>query len=176
MGWKKELTAKLDKYGCRSLYHFTDDANLPVIQSSGGLYSIEQLKARGIVPPRPGGNDWSHEADTARGLHRYVHLCFKPHHPMEHQAKEEGRIGPTTFLGIGTEVLFLKGVLFAPEVSNKSGVEAMPVAEAVDRIDLEILFTRTNWSDPVIQARLQRAEKAEILVPNHIPLSVIRMP
>ncbi len=71
MGWKKELRAKLEKYGRQCVYHFTDVANLPLIRSSDGLFSIEQLKARRIVPPRPGGNEWSHDADEAVGLHRF---------------------------------------------------------------------------------------------------------
>ena len=40
--------------------------------------------------------------------------------------------------------------------------------------DFEVLYTRTNWSDPLIQQRLQMDEKCEILVPRPIPLNRIR--
>lgn len=174
MAWKKALREKLAKYWRLSVYHFTDVANLPLIKAHGGLYSIEQLKFRGITPPKPGGNDWSHDADEQRGLHRYVHLCFKDSHPMEHVARMDGRITTTRFLSIDVEVLFRDGVMYSPDVSNKAGVELKPIADAVEEIDLEILFTRTDWTNPVIQARLQKAEKAEILVPTFIESQFIR--
>jgi hypothetical protein len=37
-----------------------------------------------------------------------------------------------------------------------------------------VLYTRTNWNDPVIKLRLQQAEKCEILVPKYIPINLIR--
>lgn len=173
MAWKNKLRKKLAKYGCQRVYHFTDVDNLPLIRSNGGLYSLEQLKRRGITPPKPGGNDWSHDADESRGLHRFVHLCFKESHPMEYVARSEGRIGPTKFLRVNIDVLFLDGVLYAPDVSNKSGVASVPLCDAVDEIDLEILFTRMDWKDPEIQARLQQAEKAEILIPDFVDVKLI---
>jgi hypothetical protein len=41
-------------------------------------------------------------------------------------------------------------------------------------IDYNVLYTRTNWSDPAVQQRLQAAEKYEILVPRVIQLDLIR--
>jgi hypothetical protein len=41
-------------------------------------------------------------------------------------------------------------------------------------IDYEVLYTRTDWRDPVIQQRLAQAERCEILVPRFIPLELIR--
>jgi len=46
--------------------------------------------------------------------------------------------------------------------------------EARTLIDFEVLYARTNWSDPRIQDRWQSAEKYEILVPKVIPLEQIR--
>jgi hypothetical protein len=172
--WHKKLREKLGKYNVQYVYHFTDIQNLPLIREHGGLYSIEGLKKRGITPPRPGGNDWSQEADEFKGLHKYVHLCLASKHPMEYRAVEEGRIGPTRFLCVDAEVLYRDGVLFSPDVSNKSGVEPVAMGDAVELIDLEILKTRTAWNDPAIQERLQRAEKSEILVPNFIELDLIK--
>jgi hypothetical protein len=36
-------------------------------------------------------------------------------------------------------------------------------------IDFEVLYTRTDWSDPAIYARRQAAERCEILVPDTVP-------
>jgi hypothetical protein len=46
--------------------------------------------------------------------------------------------------------------------------------EAREMIDYEVLYTKTDWKDPAIRARLTQAEKCEILVPRFIPLELIR--
>ena len=104
----------------------------------------------------------------------YVHLCFRDNHPMEHQVRGSGHLGETIFLQIHPDVLKWPGVKFTPDVSNKAGVEAYVIEKAIELIDFEVLYTRTNWSDPTIQQRLQQAEKYEILVPHLIPLTMIR--
>jgi hypothetical protein len=35
---------------------------------------------------------------------------------------------------------------------------------------LQVLYKRTDWHDPEIKARLDRAELCEVLVPKHVPL------
>jgi len=52
--------------------------------------------------------------DRQRNLHQYVHLCFKNNHPMEHAARQQGRISDTIFLQIHPSVLDWEGVLFCP--------------------------------------------------------------
>jgi hypothetical protein len=157
-----------------SLYHFTDRRNLPSIRQLGGLFSLAKLKEKGAESLVTGGNDWSHEADTRVGMDRYVHLCLRPTHPMEFRAREDGRIKDTIFLQIHPEVLDWPGVRYTPDVSNKAGVTHYSIEEAKQLIDFEVLFTRTDWRSPSIQHRLQQAEKSEILVPDHIPLTLIR--
>lgn len=156
------------------LYHFTDTRNLVSIRALGALYPLATLRQNNIAIPAPGGNEWSHDADEARGLHRYVHLCFRSNHPMEHVARQDGRLQDSLFLQVDPAVLSWPGVLFTPDVSNKAGVPAYPIGQAQTMIDMEVLYTRTDWSDPVIQQRLQSAEKCEILVPHPIPLNFIR--
>src|SRR3954470_14809416 len=71
----------------KCFYHFTDTRNIASIKSQGGLFSLRQLRQRGILPTAPGGNQWSHEADERLGLDSYVHLCFLDQHPMEWRVK-----------------------------------------------------------------------------------------
>jgi hypothetical protein len=156
------------------LYHFTDRRNLPSIREHGGLQPLATLREKAITIPAPGGNDWSHGADTARGLDRYVHLCFRATHPMEFRARQEGRIADSIFLHVSAEVLQWEGVRFTPDVSNKSGVESYTMEQARGMIDFAVLYARTDWRDPIIKQRLQQTEKYEILVPRHIPLELIR--
>jgi hypothetical protein len=161
------------RYFVTAFYHFTDRRNLPLIREHG-LLSRATLAEMGIETPAPGGNEWSHDADDRRGLDQYVHLCFKNNHPMEFVARQDGRIEDSIFLRVHPDVLEFDGVKFTPDVSNKAGVPIYPLEESLSIIDFEVLYTRTNWSDPLIQQRLQQAEKCELLVPNHIPLALIR--
>jgi len=156
------------------LYHFTDTRNLALIRQRQGILPLAALRRAGVTVPAPGGNDWSHEADNRAGLDLYVHLCFRNQHPMEYRAKQEGRIVDSIFLEISAEILTVPGVLFTADVSNKSGITRHTLEQARTMIDYEVLYTRTEWSDPAIRARLQNATKCEILVPNGIPLAMIR--
>ncbi len=88
------------QYSVTSFYHFTDQKNAASIRERGGLYSLAALREMGIEIPAPGGNDWSHDADAMKGLDQYVHLCFRPNHPMEYVARQDGRITDPVYLQI----------------------------------------------------------------------------
>lgn len=148
-------------------YHFSDTRNLPGIREHG-LLSMRELKARGLAPVAPGGNQHSFEADEMSGMDAYVHLCMLNEHPMEYLARKDGRIEKSVFLKINPEVLWADGVLMTAEVSNKSGVEARPVAEVLPEVDLKVIYTRTDWKDAAVKERLKAAKKYEILVPNRV--------
>jgi hypothetical protein len=156
------------------LYHFTDRRNLPLIRELGGLYPLVELTKRGIKVPAPGGNDWSQDADAIKGMDRYVHLCFRNNHPMEYLARLAGRIENSIFLEVHPSVLQFVGVMFTSDVANKAGIESIPIAEAADKIDYQVLYTRTDWTDNAVMERLKAAEKCEVLVPKFIPLNLIR--
>ncbi|MBV5310657.1 DarT ssDNA thymidine ADP-ribosyltransferase family protein [Chromatium okenii] len=160
-------------FNIKHLYHFTDVANLDSIRLYGGIYSLKQLEQRQIVSLRPGGNQWSHDADRRRGLHQYVHLSFMDTHPMCYAAEKERRIGPTATLRIHPNVLMSQGTMFTSDVANKSGIVMLSLVEAVEKIDFEVIYNRTDWSDPVIQDRRRQARKAEALIPEFIPLQMI---
>jgi hypothetical protein len=151
------------------LHHFTDSRNLVFIKKLGGLYSMAKLREMCVTKHFPGGNEWSLDADSDCGMDQYVHLCFRTNHPMEHLAKNDGRIEKTSWLYIRPAVLEIKGALFCPGVSNKAGMTTHPLSEAATMIDYQVLYTRTNWGDPEIQGRLHQAELCEILIPDFVP-------
>jgi len=155
------------------LRHFTDTRNLPLIRKLGGLYSRGKLKEMGVEGVIYGGNQWSLEADEMFGMDQYVHLCFRGNHPMEHIAVVEGRIERSTFVYVDAKIIREEGVLYTPGVANSSGMQKYTIDQARDMIDYQVLFTITDWNAPAIQARLQAAEKAEILVPNHVPMKYL---
>lgn len=172
--FKAELMAANPLDQIPRLYHFTDRRNLDLIRKHGGLHPLSDLVKKSIDIPAAGGNQWSRDADSLKGMGRYVHLCFRSNHPMEYLARQDGRIVDSIFLEIHPSVMQFKGVRFTPDVSNKAGVESVPIAQAADLIDYQVLYTRTEWSDAAIQQRLKQVEKYEILVPCCIPLSHIR--
>jgi hypothetical protein len=59
-------------------------------------------------------------------------------------------------------------------MANTNNIKFHTMDQARTLIDYDVLYTRTNWSDSLIQQRLQAAEKYEILVPGAIPLELIR--
>jgi hypothetical protein len=93
---------------------------------------------------------------------------------MAFRAQKEGRVENLIFLAIDTEVRKLDGVLYTNDVSNKSGVQSNALQESLEQIDYDVLYTKTDWKNPEVQARLKAAEKCEILVPDHVPLKFIR--
>jgi hypothetical protein len=157
----------------RSFFHFTDTRNLASIRNHG-LLSLAELTGQKVVIPAPGGNDWSHDEDRRIGMDRYVHLCFFADHPMEFRARNEEHIKETVFLRISHKVLDLPDVLISTGVANKRGVERLPPNEAISRLDLPVIYTRTDWKDKDIQARLKIAKKYEILVPNTVTIELIQ--
>ncbi|MCE8015933.1 DUF4433 domain-containing protein [Halomonas sp. MCCC 1A17488] len=161
------------RFNIQKLYHFTDTRNLPSIREQGGLLRLAEMKRRSVNGAVFGGNQWSHDADVARGLDGYVHLCFLSEHPMEWCAKNDGRILDSVFLQICPSVLNFSGVRVANDVSNKSGVSLLTLEEAAQQLDWEVLYGWTDWSDEAIKARRKSAKKYEVLVPYDIPLNLI---
>ena len=163
----------LKKYKFDGIWHFTDKSNLDLIVENKGLLSLGELERRKINIPIPGGNEWSHDADRMKGVQEYVHLAFVDDHPMLYRAKQEGRIPNPIWLKIDSSILLDANVRYTSEVSNKSGVPILQPEEAKEQIDIEVLFTRTDWRNPDIKARKQAAIKSEILIPDFIPIGKI---
>ena len=155
------------------LFHFTDISNFPSI-ARFGLLSKQQLSNKGIEVKVPGGNEWSRDADERKELCNYVNLCFTYSHPMCHVAHIAGNIPNPRYLAIDPKILKLDGVKITLDVANKATTELLDVESGLERLDTEVLYARTDWNDPDIQARLQAAEKCEILVPKTVPVKYIK--
>lgn len=167
------MNTLLQQYGADGIWHFTDKSNIESVKQQRGLLSWGELQRRGVVVPSPGGNEWSHDADEFSGVDDYVHLAFLSDHPMQFVATQDGRIKEPIWLKIDLSVLLDQGVRYSNDVSNKAGVPILTPDEAKEQIDFEVLFTRTDWRDPDIQARRRAALKSEILVPRLIPIEKI---
>jgi ssDNA thymidine ADP-ribosyltransferase, DarT len=169
----EELISKIESSKQHSfLYHFTDERNFPLIKKHG-LLTKNEMRRKGIWPEAPSGNQWSWDADDHKGISDYVSLCMTKNHPMCHVATKEERVVTPRYLCIKPDILLTEGVMFAGDIANKSTVTLRPIREAVEHIDIEVLYSRTDWKNPEVQSRLRVAEKYEILVPGIISLSMI---
>lgn len=157
----------------QSLYHFTDRANLISI-AKHGLLSKKEAARKGIAISVFGGNQWSHDADELKGLEDYVNLCFTHSHPMCYVATADGRITHPEYLPIDPDVLKIEGVKICLGVANKAGSTLVDVEAGLDALDVEVLYTRTDWNEPDVQQRLRQAERCEVLVPRLVPIGLIR--
>lgn len=156
-----------------TLYHFTDESNFGSIDKHG-LLSKTKLRETGLWPPAAtGGNALSWHLDTVRGIDPYVSLCMTRNHGMKFLAKQDGRLPNPRYLAIKPEVLLIDGVRVAFGVANANGVEILSLKDAVDKLDTEVLYSRTNWGDPAINQRLRAAERMEILVPDAVPRNLV---
>lgn len=169
---KVEKLIEILKKDRRTFFHFTDVRNLPSIRENG-LLPMRSLKERKVIIA-PGGNAWSFDADQRSGMDGFVHLCFFDEHPMQYLATKEGRIGETRFLKISPEVLLTEGTLITNMVANHADALPKTAEEMIAELDLKVIYTRTDWKDPKIQARLKVAKKYEILVPRSVPTKFIR--
>ncbi len=167
------MQATLQKYGVDGIWHFTDRTNVQSIIDNRGLLSLTESRRRNLAIPKPGGNQWSHDADARNGVAQYVHLAFLDDHPMLFVAKQDQRITDPVWLKINIATLAHPDVRYTMDVSNKAGVPVLTAQDAIEQLDFEVLFTRTDWKDPAIQARRRIALKSEILIPNHVPIEMI---
>jgi hypothetical protein len=159
----------------RNLYHFTDTRNIESIREIG-LVAMAEARRRKIEIIAPGGNEWSQDADLMSDMDEYVHLCLTDDHPMAYRAQEKGHVLEVAYLKIDPEVMRLEGVLMSDGVANKSDVEHLPLEDMLPKLDYEVLYKNTNWSDPEIKERRKIAKKFEILVPKSILPKYIRFP
>jgi len=158
------------------LYHFTDVRNLSKIRELEGIWSTAQLREK-KCEFFAGGNAWSLEQDQRFGMDRYVHLCWTLGHPMEWYIMQRAAGIQLKYLQIDRSILYEPNVRFSPGVANAVGMVTYSVQEAVDgnMIDYDAFYGNIgSLRDAEPQARRQRAEKSEILVPDYIALRFIK--
>ena len=159
----------------RYLYHFTDKSNFSSIAAKG-LLSKAKMREEGWWPDATGGNQLSWDLDALRGIDGYVNLCMTTNPLMKYLAQKDGRLPEPRYLAIKPAVLKMEGMRIAFGVANANEVEILPVADALEQLDVEVLYTRTDWTNAAIQQRLTAAEKLEVLVPDVVPRKLIAGP
>ena len=167
------LQETLNYYGITSIWHFTDESNLKSIEKNG-LLSLERITQQRIHVPCFGADALSHNLDRKLGLDKFVHLSLIKEHPMQYIKTKEGLIPNPIWLEIDVSVLFETHSIFANDIANKNGVQSHYIDKLADIVDLEVLWSKTDWRDPIIKQRRASAKKSELMVANRIDYSKIK--
>src|ERR1700676_2994866 len=158
------------------LYHFTDIRNLPLIRELKGILCTANLRKKGHEF-FAGGNDWSLKQDQRFGMDEYVHLCWATKHSMEWHIRQRDANIRLYYLRIDRSILYEPNVRFSPGVANAVGMPTYSVEEAVKgkMIDYDALYANIgSLREAGPQARRQKAEKSEILVPKRVAIKFIK--
>jgi hypothetical protein len=67
----------------------------------------------------------------------------------------------------------MNDVKYADSVAYSNDATLTPIADAIGKIDEEVIYQTTNWNDSAIKDRLKRAKKCEILIPRCVPVEMI---
>lgn len=166
-GLKMDVKAALSQYGIKSVYHFTDKANLPTIQRYG-IQSLKNIFNLNIPVQHFGAEELSHMLDERRGLDKYVHLSFVQDHPMYHVAKARGNIIDPIWIELDISVLLEQKTLFCDKVANKTNSHLFDVNGVMKFIDFDSLVYSKDFNTK------KEARKAEILVHDFIGADKIK--
>ena len=157
----------------RYLYHFTETTNLESIKGNG-LLSLEKIEAAKFTNIKYMSSVDSRTIDKYKKLHRYVHLCLYPEHPMEFAKRWAGESDATSWIKVNPDVVLQPGVLFSAKMSNANDAEIKALADiGKSDFDYGVVFKFADWSDPDIRDRLQKTKKYEILIPDSIPTGLL---
>lgn len=160
----------LKQHGITRLYHFTDRDNLQSIVDNGGLYSWADCEARGIQILKPGGDTLSRTLDCRSNHENYVRVSFTPKHPMKYVAQQEGRITNPVNLEISLDAITLKDTKFSDRNAVKSGARIGGTLDHLKNVHFDTV-KQINYFD--LDDDEKEFFKAEVLVKNFIPLSMI---
>ena len=157
------------RHGVTALYHFTDQSNLASVSRHGGLYSWKHCEDAGITVARPGGNHLSRSLDRRSGLEDYVRLSFARDTPMLYVARKDGRVQTPILLEVDPEVMYWEGTLFSDGNATASSAKVVGGASGLANVRFDVLKKR-RWETEAEK----HYKQAEVLVPRHLPASLIR--
>ena len=157
----------LREHGIRSLYHFTDRANLNSIRENG-LVSAGVLIDYSL--PSMNSDEISRKIDAKSGLKDYVRLSFCSNNPMMHAAKKAGRVHDPVVLRIKLEAVSRPGVLFSDCNAIRHDAN---ISEQPEVVRFEIVKTKSVFLVPEL---LRHFYQAEVLIPSPVPPHLISFP
>jgi hypothetical protein len=160
----------IEQNNIRTIYHFTDIANIDSIKQHGFLYSWDYCKRNGIEIPKPGGSLDSQQLDVRKGLQNFVRLSFIKDHPMMYVLMRDGRISNPKILEIEPKLIFFKTTKFTTQNAVRNGIFGESSLEKFKEIKFNIFNSR--YFD--LGDEDKHNYQAEILILEKIPIRFIR--
>ena len=163
------MIKKLRTHNIETLYHFTDNSNIPSIKKSKKLCSAKYAEENDIPIPVYGGDQLSKDLDKAKGIESYAKLFFVRDSPMYHVVKRK-RVEHQIWLEISILPLFWQSTKFSNINATDTHARIGDDLEAFERINFRVLKNPLVW----ISMAEKKECQAEILVKDFIPIEYIR--
>lgn len=170
---QQQVAEIIKAWSIREFYHYTAGANITSIRQNRGLYALSEHPKHSIRCNPFLSSESSRKTDEKYGIHGFVRLSFVRDHAMLPDARSRTTDGRILRLIISSAVLSTPGTRFTPEFASQLMGKTYPIEELEERLDLGVVYgsrehTRrtTNWT-------YGKARRAEILVPLHVPNSMI---
>ena len=157
----------INEFKYKTLYHFTDKANLNLIREHG-LLSKQQLTDRCVTPQFFGGDEQSHKSDLRNGIFDYVSLSFVPNHPMAYTCRQDGRHPDQVIIPIDPSVILKEETKISMCLANAKDAKIIPLAEGLDNLDTEIWRNNHGLKFTEIADRVTKGTKVEVLIHQQI--------
>ena len=161
----------LKKNKIKSLYHFTDKANIKSIIKNGGLYSWFHSDKNDITISYPGGDSLSRDLDKKYGLQDYVRLSFTKAHPMMFVAVNQGRIKNAVILEIDLNVCYFIDTKYSDMNATKTGHNCGSLIDDLEAIKFNIVKQHNHFD--ISNEEDVKYFQAEVLVKTWIPIEFI---
>lgn len=176
---KKENWEEIQKFieskNIQCLFHFTDKANLDSIKKYRGLYSWYYCKRRGIVIPRPGGNELSRNLDFRNYLGNFVRLSFIEEPPLLHRMIDDGRIVNPVIIEVDVEALYWDKTKYS-NMNATTNDKDLNIGDKLEDLK-KIKFKVFDYDYLTILNKANEYKKyyhAEILVYEKIPIEFLK--
>lgn len=167
--FEKEVREAFERHGVSALIHATDRSNLDSIKATGGLYSWAGCNQRGIVIPKPGGDDGSRRSDVRRGLEHFVRTSFNKNQPQVWVWRVlRGRFSSPVYLEIDPVVALWQSTVYSDENAIAAAASVGGDVEHFSAIRLDIAAA-ARWNGPTEK----RYYQAEVMVRDFIPAELI---
>lgn len=155
------------------LYHFTSLDNLPGIRHLSALCSKQTLADNGHWPVQSGGTRRSQQLDIRNDNWDKVSLSFTPHTPMSFHRKAKHNSGDKIcFFVIDPTIATLEGVEFSD--TNAVSTRRIQLPGWLGLMTVNFRMVLAMQKKRITWRRWKRDVQAEVLVPDHVPLSCVK--
>lgn len=167
----EEYKSLIETNNIKTLYHFTDRANIESIKKYGALYSWDYCLSNNISIPMPGGDDLSRDLDKRYNLQNFVRISFTRNHPMMYIALDQQRIKNPVILEIDPEIIYWQNTKYANKNATRNDVSIGSEVENFKNIRFDVVKQTKHFD---LDLNDKSYYQAEILILEKLPIEYIK--